>query len=162
MTHPERRRCKVLMPPSKINHQDSRLKKIGKHWWIRMLLGFLGYYRERYGYIASFPRSKRHEKFTKTSLSIERLRRFAVLEIVRSISPRDLLVPCSRLILVRAELSLGLELYLVLSIVSATSFHVSRNSQQALTYLRQASWQMAGFRIFFTPSSGECTKNLDH
>ena len=37
-----------------------------------------------------------------TSLSIERLRRFAVLEIVRSISPRDLLVPCSRLILVRA------------------------------------------------------------
>ena len=37
-----------------------------------------------------------------TSLSIERLRRFAILEIVRSISPRDLHVPCSRLILVRA------------------------------------------------------------
>ena len=38
-----------------------------------------------------------------TSLSIERLRQFAVLEIVRSISPFDLLVPCcSRPILVRA------------------------------------------------------------
>ena len=37
-----------------------------------------------------------------TSLSIERLRRFAVLEIVRSISPRDFNVTCSSLILVRA------------------------------------------------------------
>jgi hypothetical protein len=129
MTHPERRRCKVLMPPSKINHQDSRLKKIGKHWWIRMLLGFLGYYRERYGYIASFPRSKRHEKFTKTSLSIERLRRFAVLEIVRSISPRDLLVPCSRLILVRA-LAWARALPRFIDRFCSVLFRVGRNSHR--------------------------------
>ena len=37
-----------------------------------------------------------------TSLSIEKLRRFAVLEVVRSIAPLDLLLPCSRRILVRA------------------------------------------------------------
>jgi hypothetical protein len=52
-----------------------------------------------------------------TSLSIGKLRRFTVLEIVvRSISPLDALY----LVLVRSlcELSLGLELYLVLSIVS--------------------------------------------
>ena len=53
-----------------------------------------------------------------TSLSIGKLRRFTVLEIVvRSISPLDALY----LVLVRSlcELSLGLELYLVLSIASA-------------------------------------------
>ena len=47
------------------------------------------------------PDAMRCDEFVP-SLSIERLRRFAILEIVRSISPRDLLVPCSRLILVRA------------------------------------------------------------
>ena len=61
-----------------------------------------------------------------TSLSIGKLRRFTVLlEIVQSISPLDLY-----LVLVRSlcELSLGLELYLVLSIASAASFRVGRNS----------------------------------
>ena len=62
-----------------------------------------------------------------TSLSIGKLRRFTVLEIVRSISPLLALY----LVLVRSlcELSLGLEVYLVLSIVSAASFRVGRSSQ---------------------------------
>jgi len=67
-------------------------------------------------------------------LRLERLRRFAILEIVRSISPLDFLdrLPLLALLRVRSlcELSLGLELYLVLSIASAASFRVGMHRKK--------------------------------
>ena len=69
-----------------------------------------------------------------TSLSIKKLRRVAILEIMRSIGLR--VVISLSFVRVRAlcELSLELELYLVLSIAAdAASFRVGRNSQDDTT-----------------------------
>ena len=79
-----------------------------------------------------------------TSLSIERLRRFAVLEIVRSISPRDLLVrSCSRLILVRASRLGSSSTSFYRSFLQRPSASVRRRNSQFNIMSRRASRQFS-------------------